>query len=207
MGDMSFRLPPDLPLQKFSTKSLDNSMFILNCDHKGEAVGSVKRNTMSNDSTTDKLEAIFKAQSVFNKRLGIELEGLSDNEKTLWILNYSRAMQQELAELTDSVPWKWWASYQEFDEQNARVEVVDLFHFLVSLAQVLGMSAEDLYEAYLEKNKVNHERQNKGYLEKSEGDSRHIRAKEVAAFKKMIREEGFERSSKWKIPRSVLEGP
>ena len=28
---------------------------------------------------------------------------------------------EELAELTDSVPWKWWAKYQKFDEQNARV--------------------------------------------------------------------------------------
>ena len=46
------------------------------------------------------------------------------------MLNYTRAMQQEMAELIDSVPWKWWAKYQKFDEQNARVEVVDLFHFL-----------------------------------------------------------------------------
>jgi hypothetical protein len=36
-------------------------------------------------------------------------------------------MSQEIAELTDSVPWKWWAKYQKFDPQNARVEVVDLF--------------------------------------------------------------------------------
>ncbi len=59
-------------------------------------------------------------------------------------------MQQEIAELVDSVPWKWWAKYQKFDEQNARVEVVDLFHFLISLAQTLGMSAEDVFQAYVE---------------------------------------------------------
>ena len=64
-------------------------------------------------------------------------------------------MSQEIAELTDSVPWKWWAKYQKFDEQNARVEVVDLFHFLISLAQVLGMSADDVFQAYLKKNEVN----------------------------------------------------
>ena len=90
------------------------------------------------------------------------------------MLNYTRAMQQELAELVDSVPWKWWANYQEFDEQNARVEVVDLFHFLVSVAQVMGMSAEDVYQAYVQKNKVNHDRQEKGYSEKDADDSRHI---------------------------------
>ena len=50
----------------------------------------------------------------------------------------------------------------------------DLFHFLISLAQVLGMSADDVHMAYLKKNKVNHERQDSGYATKDESDSRHI---------------------------------
>ena len=99
---------------------------------------------------------------------------MNDDERSKWILNYVRAMQQELAELTDSVPWKWWAKYQEFDKQNAKVEIVDLFHFLISLAQVMGMDAGDIHDAYLKKNKVNHDRQNSGYTKKDEEDSRHI---------------------------------
>ena len=122
----------------------------------------------------DKLEEIFSLQDELNGRIGVVTQGLDDEEQRKWILNYVRAMQQELAELTDSVPWKWWAKYQEFDKQNARVEVVDLFHFLISLAQVLGMSADDVYDAYLKKNKVNHQRQDSGYSEKDESDSRHI---------------------------------
>ena len=122
----------------------------------------------------DKLEEIFSLQDELNSRIGVVTQGLDDEEQRKWILNYVRAMQQELAELTDSVPWKWWAKYQEFDKQNARVEVVDLFHFLISLAQVLGTSADDVYDAYLKKNKVNHQRQDSGYSEKDESDSRHI---------------------------------
>ena len=122
----------------------------------------------------DKLEEIFSLQDELNSRIGVVTQGLDDEEQRKWILNYVRAMQQELAELTDSVPWKWWAKYQEFDKQNARVEVVDLFHFLISLAQVLGMSADDVYDAYLKKNKVNHQRQDSGYSEKDESDSCHI---------------------------------
>lgn len=122
----------------------------------------------------DKLEQIFLLQKELNERIGVNLEGLSEEGKTQWILNYTRAMQQEMAELIDSVPWKWWAKYQKFDEQNAKVEIVDLFHFLVSLAQVMGMTADDIYEAYLKKNKVNHERQNSGYCVKDERDSVHI---------------------------------
>lgn len=122
----------------------------------------------------DKLEEIFRLQEQLNKRIGVDTEGMSEEEQVEWVLNYTRAMQQELAELTDSVPWKWWAKYQEFDRQNARVEVVDLFHFLVSLGQVLGMSAEDIHRAYVIKNAVNHRRQETGYAWKDERDSRHI---------------------------------
>ncbi len=122
----------------------------------------------------DKLEDIFKLQDQLNKRIGVNTKGMSDEEQVKWVLNYTRAMQQELAELTDSVPWKWWARYQGFDRQNAKVEVVDLFHFLVSLGQVLGMTADDIHQAYVKKNAVNHRRQDSGYLKKDEEDSRHI---------------------------------
>lgn len=113
-------------------------------------------------------------QQALNERIGVRTEGMTDEQKTTWILNYCRAMSQELAELTDSVPWKWWAKYQKFDQQNARVEVVDLFHFLISMAQVLGMSADDVFAAYVKKNEVNFKRQETGYDRKDEADSRHI---------------------------------
>lgn len=122
----------------------------------------------------DKMDEIFELQEKLNSRIGVNMSEMNDDDRSKWILNYIRAMQQELAELTDSVPWKWWAKYQEFDKQNAKVEIVDLFHFLISLAQVMGMTAEDVYEAYLKKNKVNHNRQDSGYEKKDENDSRHI---------------------------------
>ena len=122
----------------------------------------------------DQLRELFRMQAALNQRIGVQTEGLSDEEKTKWILNYTRAMTQELAELTDSLPWKWWAKYQKFDEQNARVEVVDLFHFLISMAQVLGMSADDVFNAYVKKNEVNFKRQDSGYTEKDHADSKHI---------------------------------
>lgn len=113
-------------------------------------------------------------QHALNLRIGVDTSQLTDEEKTRWVLNYCRAMSQEIAELTDSVPWKWWAKYQKLDEQNARVEVVDLFHFLISMAQVLGMSADDVFAAYVKKNAVNLQRQESGYTQKDHGDSKHI---------------------------------
>lgn len=122
----------------------------------------------------DQLRELFRMQKALNERIGVKTNEFNDEQKTEWVLNYCRAMSQELAELTDSVPWKWWAKYQKLDEQNARVEVVDLFHFLISLAQTLGMSADDVFEAYVKKNEVNFKRQESGYTKKDEDDSRHI---------------------------------
>jgi dimeric dUTPase (all-alpha-NTP-PPase superfamily) len=122
----------------------------------------------------DKLAELFRMQEALNARIGVHTSGMTEEEQTRWVLNYTRAMTQEIAELTDSVPWKWWAKYQKFDRQNARVEVVDLFHFLISLAQVLGMSSEDVFHAYVKKNEVNFQRQDAGYVVKDEADSRHI---------------------------------
>jgi dimeric dUTPase (all-alpha-NTP-PPase superfamily) len=122
----------------------------------------------------DQLRELFRMQCALNRRIGVDTSQMDEAEKTKWILNYCRAMGQELAELTDSVPWKWWAKYQKFDEQNARVEVVDLLHFLISMAQVLGMSADDVFQAYVKKNEVNLRRQDSGYVEKDHTDSAHI---------------------------------
>jgi dimeric dUTPase (all-alpha-NTP-PPase superfamily) len=122
----------------------------------------------------DQCRELFRMQQALNERIGVRTDGMTDEDKTKWVLNYCRAMSQEIAELTDSVPWKWWAKYQQFDPQNARVEVVDLFHFLISLAQVLGLSADDVFQAYVKKNEVNFKRQETGYTQKDEHDSKHI---------------------------------
>ncbi len=122
----------------------------------------------------DQLRELWRLQKALNERIGVHTDNLNEADKIHWVLNYCRALSQEIAELTDSVPWKWWARYQKFDEQNARIEVVDLFHFLISLTQVLGLSADDVFNAYVKKNEVNFKRQETGYTVKDEQDSRHI---------------------------------
>ena len=122
----------------------------------------------------DKLDEIFCLQRELNLRIGVDTASMTEEERIQWVLNYCRAMSQEVAELTDSVPWKWWAKYQKFDQQNAKVEIVDLFHFLVSLAQVLEMNSDDIYDAYKRKHQVNLARQDSGYTTKDESDNRSV---------------------------------
>jgi len=122
----------------------------------------------------DKLETMFAMQKELNRRIGQDTDVMTDDERATWILNYARALGQELAELVDSVPWKWWAGYQRFDKQNAKVEIVDIFHFLISLAQTVGLTADDVFRAYMKKNEVNFARQDSGYTVKDESDNKDI---------------------------------
>ena len=54
------------------------------------------------------------------------------------------------------------------------MEIVDLLHFLISLAQVMEITADELFEAYTKKHRVNLDRQASGYTEKDENDNKHI---------------------------------
>ncbi|MGH8164612.1 MAG: dUTPase [Rhodanobacteraceae bacterium] len=122
----------------------------------------------------DKFDELFRLQKQLNHRIGVDTDLMTEAEREQWLLQYCRAMNQEIAELVDCVPWKWWAKYQTFDRQNARVEIVDLFHFLISAAQVLGLGAAEIFESYAKKHQVNLERQGSGYASKDEGDNKHI---------------------------------
>ena len=130
----------------------------------------------------DKLEEIFERQRELN-RFTFEKNGLVPFDeiparrdlRNEWLRNYALAMTQEVSELVDSTNWKWWRKKVDlFDEQNAKVELVDILHFWVSACQVMGLTADDVLRMYLQKNAINADRQKAGYLEKSDADNRTI---------------------------------
>ncbi|MCD4655913.1 MAG: dUTPase [Planctomycetes bacterium] len=92
-----------------------------------------------------------------------------------WVKNYTLAMRQECSELFDSTNWKWWRTKVDlFDEQNVKVELIDILHFWMSACMVMGLEPEDVLRMYKQKNEVNYNRQKSGYIKKDENDSRHI---------------------------------
>ncbi len=51
------------------------------------------------------------------------------------VINWRRCIVMETAELIDSYPWKHWKSVDAMtDMENVRVELVDIWHFLLSLS-------------------------------------------------------------------------
>lgn len=147
---------------------------------------------------SDKLSEIFRMQTLLNDHVfakkdirdregnvltmkalfeqGAGSAPLGPNtEVNLWLRNYLAALNDESRELGEELLWKWW-SKDSLDMQNIRVEIVDQLHFWVSLALTAGMDADKVFDIYLQKNKVNVERQNSDYSKanKNEGDNKAI---------------------------------
>ena len=116
---------------------------------------------------TDMLARIFEMQACFQKDL-VARRYLEDIPMEKWMQMQTLAMLSELAELIDEVNFKWWKNPKPVDGDRVKEELVDILHFFVSMCLNAGMSAEELYSRYIEKNQENFDRQNglsqkKGY--------------------------------------------
>ena len=93
-----------------------------------------------------------------------------------WLVNYSKAIKEELLELDDELLWKWW-SKDKIDMQNIRVELIDILHFLVSAMMCAGLSADKVFDIYRQKHAINIKRQDTEYNKKikTEDDNKEIK--------------------------------
>lgn len=139
------------------------------------------------------LEKLFAHQAELNRRIGFDPEKLHDNfDPKLageWLNNYIMAAANELEELRDCMYWKHWCAearegrrFELHDLQNARVEVIDLLFFWISMAQCVGLNAQDVMDLYEQKLRVNHKRQEDNYSMsgKTEDDNKNIKVRRNA---------------------------
>ena len=85
-----------------------------------------------------------------------------NDSSTLWLRRFVSAIRAEVDELDDSIPWKWWRK-EKTDIQNVQVELIDIFHFLLSAASAAGMDGADFIRLYYQKRKLNFDRQKVGF--------------------------------------------
>ncbi len=134
------------------------------------------------------LRELFRKQAELNKRTGFDADAIRKDfdPKTAgkWLNNYLMAMSNEIEELRDCTYWKHWCKearegrrFEIYDLQNARVEVIDMLFFWISLAQCLGLDADDVVKLYEQKLRVNHSRQDTDYsmANKTEDDNKNIK--------------------------------
>ena len=103
------------------------------------------------------LERIFYMQNLFDSDL-IKNRNL-EFSKEEWIQKEVLAIVSELAELLAEVNFKWWKNPKPVNDDNVKDELVDILHFFVSMCLKMNMSAGELYDMYILKNKENFDRQ------------------------------------------------
>jgi len=82
----------------------------------------------------DKILLMLQLQNQLNEATNGEnwLRGVTKNGKKI---DWRRCIYMECAEMIDSFSWKHWKSiHQEANWENLQIEVVDVWHFIMSLA-------------------------------------------------------------------------
>lgn len=92
------------------------------------------------------------------------------------IFMITEAIEAECKELKRETQWKWWKNYtnatqtqrgafsEEFmNDKKLKEECADIWHFLIQLSLEIGLTPEDIYKHYLDKNKENINRQDNNY--------------------------------------------
>ncbi|MGH9992307.1 MAG: dUTPase [Nitrososphaera sp.] len=108
----------------------------------------------------DSLEKVFTMQKELASMMDLSRYPNSIEGR---ISALSTAIIHEAVELQRLTNWKWWKRPVPFDNNAAREELIDIWHFLVQASIELGMSPSDIVNEYTKKNVVNRERETSGY--------------------------------------------
>lgn len=117
---------------------------------------------MGNGGQGDLLRDIFQRQAelaAFYREM--RPDGFYAQVPATRCTTWTRAIIHECCELDDELNWKPWKNGRpETETRDARLaEMADILHFFVQLALDQGMSANDIYDAYVAKNNENRRRQ------------------------------------------------
>lgn len=105
----------------------------------------------------DKLTQMYEMQTALDERVIKERDVVMTQDQ--WVTAITVAMESEIDEIRREVNWKWWKNPKEIDHEALQCEVIDMWHFLLSLSRVVGLMPDDIYRIYMEKNAENHARQ------------------------------------------------
>lgn len=73
------------------------------------------------------------------------------------------AIIHEAIELQRLTNWKWWKNPTDFNIEDAKEELIDIWHFVLQATIELNMTPEDILKYYSKKNNLNKERKNMNY--------------------------------------------
>ena len=108
----------------------------------------------------DKMEEVFSLQKSFEEMMNLDRypKDVEGNVSAL-----CTAMIHEAVELQRTTNWIWWKKPVPFNQDNAREELIDIWHFLIQASIELGLTPDDILKEYQRKNEINRQRQKDGY--------------------------------------------
>jgi dimeric dUTPase (all-alpha-NTP-PPase superfamily) len=108
----------------------------------------------------DKLEKLIKMQ----RNLATVLASTRYPAKTEERISFlCTAITHEAVELQRLTNWKWWKNPAVFNDEEAKEELVDIWHFVLQATIELNMTADDIVKYYSKKNKINKKRKKMNY--------------------------------------------
>ena len=111
-------------------------------------------------SDKDRLDVIFKLQEGLSDMMDLDRYPKSSEGRISAICT---AIMHEAVELQRTTNWKWWKMPVEFNESEAREELIDIWHFVIQASIELNLTPDDIVDEYKKKNNINRERQKNGY--------------------------------------------
>lgn len=112
------------------------------------------------ENEKEKLNILFERQLNLQERLGNF--PLRENHQE-FITTQSVALIDEIMEALRETPWKPWKKQQQYNQENFKEELIDAWHFLINLSLASGMNADELFNRFINKNNINHKRQDNEY--------------------------------------------
>ena len=114
-------------------------------------------------STAHALENMLNAQFDLELGMGHDLLEINGEERATFVRDTVLACCHELHEALDEIGWKPWATSRHFNRQAYLEELIDAFHFLMSLWLTAQGTTEEWQRMYFEKWRENRRRQQDGY--------------------------------------------
>jgi dimeric dUTPase (all-alpha-NTP-PPase superfamily) len=108
----------------------------------------------------DKLDSIFEMQKGLEDMMNLDRYPKDTEGKVSALCT---AIMHEAVELQRTTNWKWWKTPTEFNEAEAREELIDIWHFVVQASLELNLTPDDILKEYERKNGINRQRQKDGY--------------------------------------------
>ncbi|MCH8324778.1 MAG: dUTPase [Nitrososphaerota archaeon] len=111
-------------------------------------------------SEKDRLDSIFALQKGLADMMNLDRYPKDTEGKVAALCT---AIIHEAVELQRTTNWKWWKKPVSFNKDEAKEELIDIWHFVVQASLELGLTPEDILDEYERKNEINRKRQKSGY--------------------------------------------